>query len=229
MDSSPYISQFYYKNNRLQQIRGFCNTVSCGSVSKAAKIMNLSQSSITLQIQTLERDLKTKLLKRDKKNSKKFELTADGKIFYEMALPILEETDGICKKFFLKSEKNYNNFLKIAGHHSVFSMLIPNALGNIKKSNPELRLQLSYLTKEEAFDKIEKNEIDLAIYPIEDLNLIQKNFVFKKVSEYKPALIIPVGHPLSLIPDEEITFEDFYQVIAKYHDRQKEDKMLRNQ
>ncbi len=28
--------------------------------------------------------------------------------------------------------------------------------------------------------------------------------------------------------NEEITFEDFYQVIAKYHDRQKEDKMLRN-
>jgi hypothetical protein len=28
--------------------------------------------------------------------------------------------------------------------------------------------------------------------------------------------------------NEEITFDEFYQVISKYHERQKEDKMLRN-
>jgi Ca2+-binding EF-hand superfamily protein len=29
--------------------------------------------------------------------------------------------------------------------------------------------------------------------------------------------------------NEEITFDEFYQVISKYHERQKMDKMLRNQ
>jgi DNA-binding transcriptional LysR family regulator len=175
--------------------------------------MSLSQSSVSLQINTLERDLKTKLLKRNKKNSKKFELSADGKIFYEMAFPLLSETDGICDKFLLKSQKYHNNFLKIAGHHSVFSILIPDALKNIKNSNPDLKLQLSYLTKEDACDGVEKGEIDVAIYPIEDLDLIQKNLSFQKVSDYKPALIIPAGHPLSLIPDEQITFEE----VGKYN------------
>ena len=66
------ISQFYYKNNRLQQIRGFCNTVTYESLIKASKVMNLSTSSISLQIKTLERDLNTKLLKRNTKNTKKF-------------------------------------------------------------------------------------------------------------------------------------------------------------
>ncbi len=68
------LSQFYYKNNRLQQIRGFCNTVTYGSLAKAAKILNLTQSSISLQIKTLERDLNTSLIKRNKKNTKRFEL-----------------------------------------------------------------------------------------------------------------------------------------------------------
>ncbi|MBL6665260.1 MAG: LysR family transcriptional regulator [Rickettsiales bacterium] len=213
MNSLSKIPQFYYKNNRLQQIRGFCNTVTYGSLAKAAKIMHLSQSSISLQIKTLERDLKTKLLKRSKKNAKRFELTADGKIFYEMALQIVNGADEICDKFLLKSTKYHDNFLKIAGHHSVFSILIPEALRVIKDSNPELKLQLSYLTRQEACEQIEKGEIDIAIYPIEDLNLIQKNLNYQKISNYKPALIIPVNHPLEKVPDKKITFEE----IGRYN------------
>ncbi|NBV06268.1 MAG: LysR family transcriptional regulator [Proteobacteria bacterium] len=213
MDSSTNISQFYYKNNRLQQIRGFCNTVTYGSLSKAAKIMNLSQSSISLQIKTLERDLNTILLKRSKKNGKRFELTEDGKILYEMGMEVVNGADGLCDKFLLRSTKHHNSVLKIAGHHSVFSILIPKALKKIKNSTPDLRLQLSYLTRQEACEKIEQGEVDVAIYPLEDLTLIQKNLSYQKISDYKPALITPIGHPLSLFPDKKITFEE----IGKYN------------
>jgi len=48
--------QFYYKKNRLQQLKGFYYTVRYGSPSKAAVKMNLVQSSLTMQIQSLERD-----------------------------------------------------------------------------------------------------------------------------------------------------------------------------
>jgi DNA-binding transcriptional LysR family regulator len=205
--------QFYYKNNRLQQIRGFCNTVTYGSVSKAANVMNLSQSSISLQIKTLERDLNTRLLRRSKINGKKFELTEDGRIFYEMALPIMSGADDICDKFRLKSTQNYDRSLKIAGHHSVFSILIPSALKKIKDTVPELRLQLSYLTRQEACDAIENGEIDIGIYPIEDSDLIQKNLRYQKISDYQPVLITSLNHPLSKIPDKKITFEE----IGKYN------------
>ncbi len=213
MDSSKNISQFYYKNNRLQQIRGFCNTVTYGSLSKAARIMNLSQSSISLQIKTLERDLSTNLIKRSKKNTKRFELTDDGKILYEMGLQIVNDSDELCDKFLLKSSKHHNSVLKIAGHHSVFSILIPQALKSVKVENPDLRLHLSYLTRQEACDQIEKGEIDVAIYPMEDLELIQRNLTYQKVSSYKPALILPLEHPLTKIPDKKITFEE----IGKYN------------
>ena len=213
MNSLSKIPQFYYKNNRLQQIRGFCNTVTYGSLSKAANIMNLSPSSISLQIKTLERDLNTKLLKRNKKNTKKFDLSEDGKIFYEMALNVVNGADEICDKFLLKSARYHDTFLKIAGHHSVFSILIPQALKKVKISNPELKLQLSYLTRQEACEKIEKGELDVAIYPIEDLELIQNNLQYQKISPYKPALIIPLDHPLEKVPDKKITFEE----IGKYN------------
>ena len=129
------ISQFYYKNNRLQQIRGFCNTITYGSLLKAGKAMNLTQSSISLQIKTLERDLKTTLIKRDKKNTKKFELTEDGKILYEMGRRIVKDSDELFNRFLLKSS---NNILKIAGHHSVFSIIIPQTLKYLKTHNPQI-------------------------------------------------------------------------------------------
>lgn len=184
-----------------------------GSMKKAGEIMNLSQSAISLQIKTLERDLKKKLLQRSQKNSKRFSLTEDGKIFYEMSLPILNATDELCEQFFLKSSKHHESFLRIAGHHSVFSIIIPEALKKIKDSITELTLQLSYLTKMEAFEKITNDEIDVAIYPVENTGLLPRNLLFQKVSDYKPALILPLNHPLTIIPDKKITFEE----IGKYN------------
>jgi DNA-binding transcriptional LysR family regulator len=207
------ISQFYYKNNRLQQIRGFCNTVTYGSLLKAGKAMNLTQSSISLQIKTLERDLKTTLIKRDKKNTKKFELTEEGKILYEMGRRIVKDSDELFNRFLLKSSNYHDNILKIAGHHSVFSIIIPQTLKYLKTHNPDLQLQLSYLTRQEAFNEVEKGEIDIAIYPIEDLRIIQTNLDYQKITTYKPALITEINHPLTKIPDKKITFEE----IGKYN------------
>lgn len=182
-------------------------------MKKAGEVMNLSQSTISLQIKTLERDLKKKLLHRSRKNSKRFSLTEDGKIFYEMSLPILNATDDLCEQFFLKSSKHHESFLRIAGHHSVFSIIIPEALKQIKDSTPDLKLQLSYLTKIEAFEKITNDEIDVAIYPVENTDLLPRNLLYQKIADYKPALITPLNHPLTLIPDKKITFEE----IGKYN------------
>jgi hypothetical protein len=54
----------YYKQNRLQQLRGFCYAAKAGSISKAAERLLLSQPSVSLQIQALEREFKTTLFER---------------------------------------------------------------------------------------------------------------------------------------------------------------------
>ena len=45
-----------YKHNRLQQLRGFYYAAQNGSISRAAEKMYLSQPSVSLQIQALERE-----------------------------------------------------------------------------------------------------------------------------------------------------------------------------
>ena len=50
-----------YKQNRLQQLRGFCHAARAKSISKAAHQMLLSQPSVSLQIKALERELGVQL------------------------------------------------------------------------------------------------------------------------------------------------------------------------
>ena len=50
-----------YKQNRLQQLRGFCLAARHQSMSKAAEAMLLSQPSVSLQIKALEHELGVEL------------------------------------------------------------------------------------------------------------------------------------------------------------------------
>ena len=47
----------YYKQNRLKQLRAFCQAAQAGSMSVAAERLFLSQPTVSLQIQALEREL----------------------------------------------------------------------------------------------------------------------------------------------------------------------------
>jgi DNA-binding MarR family transcriptional regulator len=44
-----------YRNDRLRQLRAFCFTAEAGSISRAAERLGLTQPSVSLQIQALER------------------------------------------------------------------------------------------------------------------------------------------------------------------------------
>ncbi|HWQ90160.1 MAG TPA: LysR family transcriptional regulator, partial [Clostridia bacterium] len=87
---------YRYKQNRFQQLRGFCYAASSGSISKAAKRMNLSQPAVSQQILSLESELHTTLFLR---RGSHMSLTHDGELLLEMALPLIEELEHLDEKF----------------------------------------------------------------------------------------------------------------------------------
>ena len=72
----------HYKHNRLQQLRGFYYAARANSISKAAEKMSLSQPSVSLQIQALERELGVQLFER---RGPRIRLTPDGDTLLELA------------------------------------------------------------------------------------------------------------------------------------------------
>jgi DNA-binding transcriptional LysR family regulator len=128
------LQKFYYKNNRLQQIRGFVSCVKYGGITEASIHMNLSKSAISHQISSLESDLGIELFK---KNGVRIELTDLGREFYNIAAVQLQGIDSIFEHFIKKNDSQYQNTLYLSAHHVAMCSFLPiifNTLGKISKA-----------------------------------------------------------------------------------------------
>ena len=84
--------RFYYKGNRLKQLRAFCTIAKLGTLSRAAEALFLSQPSISLQLSALEKELGARLVERRRR---RVALTREGQALYELALPLVEGLDPL--------------------------------------------------------------------------------------------------------------------------------------
>ena len=79
-----------------RQIEAFVNVVKYQSFSKAAKIMFLSQPTVSAHVVSMEQELSCRLFDR---TTKRVEVTADGKRLYEYATKILDLRDEVYEEF----------------------------------------------------------------------------------------------------------------------------------
>lgn len=180
-----------YKRNILQQNRGFYYTVRCGSVSKAAELLNLTQATISLQIQSLERDLKTKLFKR---NSRPLKLTKDGERFYKISCPAIQQLEGIIDEF--NKSKETKTIIDIASNHAAISYILPKYLKEFVKENPEATFKIRNLSKKECLRRIINDEIDICLYSM-NYGEVPKELKFIPIAQYQPILLTNKNHSLA--------------------------------
>ena len=79
----------------LKQIKYFQAVVRCNSFSEAAEECYISQSAISQQVQTLERELGVTLLKRE---NRRFSLTPAGEHFYRQSLLLTADFERLCQE-----------------------------------------------------------------------------------------------------------------------------------
>ena len=79
----------------LRQMKYFAAVVDCASFTEAAARCFISQSAISQQIQSLERELGVELLDR---RNRRFELTAAGEYFYSRCKVILSQADDAVRE-----------------------------------------------------------------------------------------------------------------------------------
>ncbi len=190
------LSNFFYKKNRLQQIKGFYYAARHLSISEAAREMNLTQSTVTLQIQSLERDLGLKLFRRD---TKSLSLTADGEDFYRTACPLMHEFESVLENFLTHKKQDDQNQKKvtIAVHHIAIIYLMPRIIFHFKKSHPNTEITIRNISPKEAIERLKNDQIDLALYPN-----IPHAAEIKQIEtiSYDPVLIMNKKHPLAGVP-----------------------------
>jgi len=192
------------KQNRLQQLRGFCCTAQSGSISKAAARMKLSQPSVSLQIQALEREFDVKLFER---RGPKISLTSDGQVLYQLAAPLVERLDGLRQSFAAQRGEVESGQLEIAAGESTILYLLPKFVQRYMDAYPRVEVKLHNVTGQKGLELIRADEVDFAVGSMVDQ---PEDIEYRPKFSYKPTLITPLDHPLSKL--KRLTVRD----ISRY-------------
>jgi len=182
---------FRYKQNRLQQLRGFCAVVEAKSVSKAAVKMRLTQPTVSLQVQALERELHTRLFDR---RGPRIELTPEGALLYELARPLLEGLVEIDSDFEARRNKVEQGRLAIAAGESTIQYVLPTTVQKFAKVHPGISIVLNNVTGVDGLQQLRDRRVDFCVGPLLD---IPADLEFEPVVAFDPVLITTSKHPLS--------------------------------
>ncbi len=193
----------YYKQNRLKQLRAFCHAATTGSISRAADQLYLSQPSVSLQIQALERELNTMLFER---RGPKIRLTPDGQALLEIALPMVEGMDSLRDTFAERCKDLNSGFLNIAAGESTMLYLLPDYLKRFTDRYPGVRIRLHNVTGSQGMAMLRADEADFAVGSLQDM---PDDLSYHPVIDFNPVLITPLHHPLAR--RQQITLKDIAQ------------------
>lgn len=193
-----------YKQNRLQQLRGFYHAARAKSISKAAAKMQLSQPSVSLQIKALEEELGTQLFER---RGPRIELTHDGHRLLELARPLVEGIDGLEESFASLRESADSGTVNIAAGGSTIQYLLPPFVQRYTKQHPEVDVRLHNVTGKAGLVLLREGEVDFAVGPMLDT---PPDITFHPIVTYEPMLITRRDHPLA--SQSRVTLKE----IARY-------------
>lgn len=193
-----------YKQNRLQQLRGFCYTAQAGSVSKAAERLFLSQPSVTLQIQALEREFKTTLFER---RGPRIALTPEGRTLYELALPLVEEFDALQATFAERRGLVERGQLHVAAGESTILYILPRFVKQFVEDYPNIELKLHNVTGRDGLAMVRAGDVEFSVGSMLE---VPDDIEFEPLFRFDPYLITPLGHPLA--DKRRVTIEE----VARY-------------
>ena len=188
MTSHPSV---YYKQNRLKQLRAFCYTAQHGSISRAAEKLFLSQPSVSLQIQALEREFKTTLFER---RGPHIRLTPEGKTLFELAHPLVLEMDSLRDIFAAHCGNLESGELNIAAGESTILYILPNTIKRFAEHYPGIKLKLHNVTGRDGLSMLRADTVDFAVGSMLE---VPEDISYHPAFTYEPLLITAPHHPLA--------------------------------
>ena len=173
----------------IQKIIAFVKTVEYGSFTKAAEILNYSQSGISRMIGDLENDWNTTLLERGKGGVK---LTSDGTQILPYAKNLIREYENLHMQI---DELNglQSGLIRIGTFSSVATHWLPNIIREFQKDYPKIDYELLLGDYREIEEWIAEGRVDCGFLRLPTLPEFETIFLEKD----ELMAIIPENHPLA--------------------------------
>lgn len=174
----------------IQKHMAFVKTVEYGSFTKAAEILNYSQSGISRMINDLERDWKVTLLERGKAGVR---LTSEGMRLlpyaknvcaeYEKLLAQVDEINGV-----------QSGLIRIGTFSSVAINWLPNIFARFQKDYPGIDYEMLLGDYKEVERWIEDGRVECGFLSLPTTSSGMDTISLKE-DEYK--VVLPTHHPLT--------------------------------
>jgi len=173
------------------KLKIFHAVAEAGNFTKATYILNLSQSAISRQIQSLEQELKTQLFER---HARGLSLTENGEYLFKTAHEVISKLKDVESNFIDKKEKPSGK-LTVTTVVSFGTTWLTPRIQEFMKLNPEVEIELIFDDKE--LD-LSTRQADIGIWMRrpKQLNYIQKKLIDINYHIYGSSKYLEeYGHP----------------------------------
>ena len=143
----------------IRQLRYFTSIVEEGTLTGAARRLNMTQPPLTAQLRLLEEELKCPLFTRD---GKRLHLTEAGHHFYERAQRILGMCDAAVTEM-ADFQEGAMGTLRIGVISSVKDQLFPRWICCFWKKYPNIRYEIYSANTYQLLEQLQNGQIDLAL------------------------------------------------------------------
>lgn len=154
---------------QIESLKVFCDLTETESFTKAAQINHITQSAVSQQVSSLERQFKALLIERSKK---KFRLTREGELLYKASKEIVQTYERLHSQ--LQELRNIiSGTVRVATIYSIGLHDLPPYLKRYLKSYPTVNVHVEYRRANQVYEDVVGNVVDLGLvaFPTRDPRL----------------------------------------------------------
>jgi LysR family transcriptional regulator, transcriptional activator of the cysJI operon len=170
---------------QIESMKVFCDLAETESFTRAAQINNITQSAVSQQISSLEKQFHSLLIERSKK---KFRLTREGQVLYEFSKQIIQTYDSLQSR--LQEIKDIiSGTIRVATIYSIGLHDLPPYLKKFLKAYPTVNVHVEYRRSNQVYEDVLGNVVDLGLvaYPSKDSKL--------EVVPLRKDMLVLICHP----------------------------------
>ena len=188
----------------LQQLRILKAVATEKNFTKAADVLYISQPSLSKQIQTLEKNLDTLLINRERNT---ISLTESGTVLLQYSERILALCEESCRALIDLKNGDRGN-LTVGASQTIGTYLMPRILALFAQNYPQIDLKVQVNSTRLIAKNIINREIDIAVVGGEISDDLKKNLTIQPFVYDELSLIISKSHPFA--KKKKINKEDLY-------------------
>ncbi len=154
---------------QIESLKVFCDLAETESFTKAAQINGVTQSAVSQQISSLERQFKSLLIERSKK---KFRLTREGQVLYDYSKQIIQTYESLHSE--LQELKDIiSGTIRLATIYSIGLHELPSHITRFMKDYPTVNVHVEYRRHNQVYEEVLGNVVDLGLvaFPAKDAKL----------------------------------------------------------